>query len=109
LNYSYNNIPLSKAYAFEPIPEGLPAEFHHNIIGSGCQMWGEYIYTVEAMNLQIYPRIAAYSEVFWSQKENKNYNDFLLRLIPITKGWEEKGIIMFPTPELEIIESGESY
>lgn len=100
LDYNYNSIPLSKAYKFDPIPNGLSAEYQKNIIGSGCQMWGEWIYTVEAMNRMIYPRIAAYSEVFWSQKENKDYNDFLQRLVPVARGWKAKGIIMYPTPEL---------
>ena len=101
LDYNYNSIPLSKAYEFDPIPEGLPIEFQQNIIGSGCQMWSEWIYTVEAMNKQIYPRIAAYSEVFWSQPANKDYSDFLVRLAPVAKGWKAKGIIINPTPELD--------
>ncbi len=101
LNYNYTSIPLSHAYEFDPIPEGLPIEYQQNIIGSGCQMWGEWAYTVADMNLKIYPRIAAYSEVFWSQKENKDYSDFLLRLAPVAKGWKANGIIMSPTLELD--------
>lgn len=101
LDYGYGSIPLTKAYAFDPIPEGLAPEFQQNIIGSGCQMWGEWIYTVEQMNKMIYPRIAAYSEVFWSGKENKNYDDFLIRLAPVAKRWKSKGIIMNPTPGID--------
>nr|AIA88492.1 CAZy families GH20 protein [uncultured Flavobacteriales bacterium] len=40
LDYGYQTTPLSKAYQFDPIPEGLPEEYHRNIIGSSCQMWG---------------------------------------------------------------------
>ncbi len=101
LDYDYYSIPLSKAYGFDPIPEGLPVEFQQNIIGSGCQMWSEWIYTVEAMNKQIYPRVAAYSEAFWSQPTNKDYADFLVRLAPVAKEWKAKGIIMNTIPELE--------
>jgi len=33
LDYSYEDIPLEKAYAFDPIPEGLPAELHSKVLG----------------------------------------------------------------------------
>lgn len=38
LDYNYNNISLEKAYGFNPIPEGLDAQYHKNIYGLGCQM-----------------------------------------------------------------------
>src|SRR5690606_38969068 len=47
LDYDYKSIPLSKAYAFEPIPEGLDKQYHENVLGLGCQMWSEWIPTVE--------------------------------------------------------------
>lgn len=46
LDYSYEDIPLPKAYEFDPIPKGLHQKYEKNIIGIGVQMWGEFIPTV---------------------------------------------------------------
>lgn len=92
LDYSYESISLKNAYEFDPIPEGLPAEFHKNIVGSGCQMWSEWLPTPQRMHEQVFPRIAAYAEVGWSSLENKDYNSFVERLRPIADQWVEAGI-----------------
>ncbi|MEQ9582665.1 MAG: beta-N-acetylhexosaminidase, partial [Arenibacter sp.] len=63
LDYSYEYIPLEKAYGFEPIPEGLDKKYHGNIKGSGCQMWGEWIPESKDMDKMVFPRLAAYAEV----------------------------------------------
>ena len=51
LDYSYESIPMETAYSFNPIPEGLTDDQKSKVLGLGCQMWGEFIPTVESMNL----------------------------------------------------------
>lgn len=80
LDYPYNAIPLKKAYEFNPVPEGLTKEQNKRVLGLGCQMWGEFIPTTESMNQKIFPRIAAYAEVGWTESKNKNYERFLKSL-----------------------------
>lgn len=96
LDYNYNKIPLSKAYAFDPIPENLDGEYHHKVIGTGCQMWGEWIPTNGQMYFQTFPRIAAYAEVGWTEKENKDFDTFKTALIKLQKHWDKKGIYYAP-------------
>lgn len=96
LDYSYKNLPLSRAYAFDPVPSKLDPEYHDKVIGMGCQMWGEWIPTNGHMHFMAFPRIAAYAEVGWTQKENKNYNDFLEALEELGKRWTQKGIYYAP-------------
>lgn len=91
LDYSYEDIPLHKAYEFDPIPKGLPQKYEKNIIGIGVQMWGEFIPTVERMNEQLYPRIAALAEVAWSNRKS-DYDHFLSRLIGVKERWRSLGI-----------------
>lgn len=76
LDYSYEKIPLKKAYQFNPIPEGLTSEQRNHVLGISCQMWGEFTPTVESMNRLLFPRIAAYAETGWCQEKNKNYQMF---------------------------------
>jgi hexosaminidase len=100
LDYSYKNLPLSKAYAFDPIPSGLAPEYYDNVIGMGCQMWGEWIPTNGHMHFQTFPRIAAYAEIGWTQIENKNFDDFLAALQELKKRWAQRGIYYAPNDTL---------
>lgn len=96
VDYSYQSIPLSKAYAFNPVPEGLTPEEQSRVLGLGCQMWGEFIPTVESMNQKIYPRIAAYAETGWTGTDKKDYNRFLHSLGYFSDKWAAEGIIAGP-------------
>ena len=80
LDYTLESISLEKAYGFNPVPEGLTEEQSKRVLGLGCQMWGEFIPTVESMNLKIFPRIAAYAETGWTDISNKDYDRFLKAL-----------------------------
>ncbi|MFY9243614.1 MAG: beta-N-acetylhexosaminidase [Polaribacter sp.] len=101
LDYQYKNLPLSKAYSFDPIPEKLEAKYHNKIIGLGCQMWGEWIPTNGNMHYQTFPRIAAYAEIGWTQKENKKFNTFKLALKKLQERWTEKEIYFAPDEFVE--------
>ena len=92
LDYDYTSISLQKAYSFEPVPETLDPKLHHKVLGLGCQMWGEWITTHEKMYEQIFPRIAAYAEVGWTDKRNKNYNRFQAALPALESTWKKNGI-----------------
>ncbi|MBI9017015.1 MAG: beta-N-acetylhexosaminidase [Phycisphaerae bacterium] len=92
LDYGYNNIPLKKAYNFEPIPKGLDEKYHDKVKGLGCQMWGEWIPTVEKMEKQIYPRLSAYAEVGWTATDQKDFDDFSKRVEQMKKRWDIHGI-----------------
>lgn len=92
LDYSYGSIPLSKAYSFDPIIDGLTPEEQKRIVGLGCQMWGEWIPTVADMERQVYPRLAAYAEVGWTEPENKDFHDFRMRIKDQLRRWDIQGI-----------------
>ena len=99
LDYSYNNISLERAYNFNPIPESLAAQYHDNVIGTGAQMWGEWIPTSGYMDYMVFPRIAAYAEVGWTQPKQKDFNRFMSRLPSLLKTWKDKGIYFAPIKE----------
>lgn len=92
LDYTYESIDLRKAYGFDPVPESLGEEYQDKILGLGCQMWSQAIPTRESMHKQVFPRIAAYAETGWTQKENKNYDRFIANLQALTKAWDKRGI-----------------
>ncbi len=97
LDYSYKSIPLKKAYDFDPIFKGLDPKYHNKIKGLGCQMWGEHIPTIARLEHQVYPRLAAYAEVGWTQPEQKSFPDFSKRLSIQFRRWDLEGI-RYATP-----------
>lgn len=92
LDYTYERLPLKKSYAFDPVPEGLEERYHAKILGLGTQMWSEWIPTVEKMEKQIYPRLAAYAEVGWTSPDQKSFERFQHKLELLKERWELKGI-----------------
>ncbi|SHL03653.1 beta-N-acetylhexosaminidase [Flavobacterium chilense] len=71
-----------RAYSFEPIPDNeLTPEQQKNIKGVQGALWSEYLdRPARIMEYQSYPRISALSEIGWSKKEDKNWDDFYGRL-----------------------------
>ena len=71
-----------RVYSFEPIPENdLTSEQQKLIKGVQGALWSEYLdRPTRFMEYQSYPRISALSEIAWSKKEDKNWDDFYGRL-----------------------------
>ena len=44
------------------------------------------------MHFKVFPRIAAYAEIGWTNKENKDFNSFKSALKHLQKSWAKKGI-----------------
>ncbi len=75
-------VPLSKVYAFEPVPAALNAEEAKHVLGAQGQLWTEYLSGPKQVEYMAFPRLSALAEVLWSPKEGKSYDDFLVRLRP---------------------------
>ncbi|MBT8273933.1 MAG: family 20 glycosylhydrolase [Bacteroidia bacterium] len=73
-------LPMEKVYAFDPIPEELSEEESNYVLGAQGNVWTEYMKTSEQVEYMVFPRILAMSEVGWTNKEKKNYDDFVPRV-----------------------------
>jgi hexosaminidase len=78
-------LPLEKVYQFNPIPEELTKEEAKYVLGAQGNVWTEYIKTAKKVEYMAFPRAIALAEVVWSAKDNKNYKDFINRLIHFNK------------------------
>jgi hexosaminidase len=72
--------PLSKVYAYHPIPKELTAEEAKYIKGIQANLWTEYVPTTSQAEYMIMPRMAALSEVAWSAPSRRNWEDFSRRM-----------------------------
>jgi len=71
---------LKKVYSYEPIPSELTAEEAAHIKGAQGNVWTEYIKTPDSVEYMSLPRMSALSEVVWSPKEIRNWDNFRSRL-----------------------------
>ncbi|MBQ7741624.1 MAG: family 20 glycosylhydrolase [Bacteroidaceae bacterium] len=73
-------VPLSKTYNYEPISSELEGELEKYILGPQGNIWTEYIPNTSVLELRAYPRLLAIMETGWTQRTQKNYDDFCRRL-----------------------------
>ncbi|NWJ51363.1 MAG: family 20 glycosylhydrolase [Bacteroidetes bacterium] len=73
----YANLRVNKCYSYEPVPDGVDAKY---ILGGQGNLWTENVPTLRHVDYMTYPRSWALSEVLWSQKEKKDWNNFVPRL-----------------------------
>jgi hexosaminidase len=85
-------INLRKVYTFGPIPEELNAEQAKHVLGGQGQLWGELIADQQRREFMAFPRACALSEVLWSPRENRNFSQFLPRLVEHLKRLELAGV-----------------
>jgi hexosaminidase len=74
------DLPLAKAYGFEPIPKDIAAEKTKHVLGVQGQLWGEFISNTPHLEYMTYPRAAALAEIGWSPETSRDYEKFLVRL-----------------------------
>jgi len=68
---------LSKTYQFEPVPEGVDPKV---IKGAQANEWTEQIFNTRHLQYMIWPRSLAVSEIAWSPKKTRNWDDFVTRV-----------------------------
>lgn len=73
----YSTLRLSKAYSFEPVPDSVDSKL---IIGGQANLWTEQVYNTRHLEYMTWPRAFAISEVLWTPKAKKNWNDFFGRV-----------------------------
>lgn len=73
-------VTLKTVYNYEPVPPVLNEEQAKHILGAQGNVWTEYINTPEMVEYMAYPRAIALSEVTWSAKDKRNWDNFLQRM-----------------------------
>lgn len=95
-------LTVEKVYSYNPVPDSLNAEEAKLIKGVQANLWTEYIPTQEHAEYMIYPRLLSLSEVAWSDKIRKDYEDFKPRLNTHVNSLRAKGVNACPlNPRVE--------
>ncbi|MFZ9044684.1 MAG: beta-N-acetylhexosaminidase [Cyclobacteriaceae bacterium] len=69
-------IPLDTGYRWNP-EDLFPIE---NVLGIEAPLWSETFDTPGELEFLAFPRIVGYAELGWSTKENRNWEDYKVRL-----------------------------
>ena len=73
---TYSMLRFKTIYDFEPLPDGVDETY---ILGGQGNLWTESVPTFRHAEYMLWPRSFALSEVLWSEKSNKNWNQFVGR------------------------------
>ena len=85
-------MPLKKVYNYYPAVDSIPDLSKKYIIGYETCLWTEYIPDNETAEWFAFPRNVAASEVAWTSRPNKDWENFRLRMPKILKRLDMKHI-----------------
>lgn len=91
LTYFGNNT-LRGVYDYEPVQSDWKPGYEKLLLGVQASMWTEFCYNAEDVMYMIFPRLAALSEVAWSQKNKKDWTQFQKGLDNFLAHLDKKGV-----------------
>lgn len=83
---------LKMVYDYYPVPPELDSSQAKYVLGAQANVWTEFISTREHLEYMVLPRMLALSEVLWTPRSEKNYDNFFKRLQKQFVAFDEKGI-----------------
>ncbi|MFT3981006.1 MAG: family 20 glycosylhydrolase [Ferruginibacter sp.] len=84
-------VPLDKVYNYEPIPAALDSSLAKYVLGAQANVWREYMNNDKKTEYMIFPRMSALSEVLWTPKSKRSWEDFERRLPSIFARYKSWG------------------
>lgn len=81
---------LQRVYDFQVIPDTLPQSVAKHIIGVQACLWSERIETPQRAEYLILPRLAALSELAWSDPKQTDFHRFMDRLYRLISIYDQK-------------------
>ncbi|MFJ6656165.1 beta-N-acetylhexosaminidase [Streptomyces sp. NPDC091377] len=67
---------LENVYRFEPVPPELTVDEARHVLGTQANVWAEVMESPARVDYQVFPRLAAFAEVAWSELPPPDDRDF---------------------------------
>jgi hexosaminidase len=90
-------IPVDTAYIWSP-ESYLPKE---SILGIEAPLWTETVSNIEELEYLAFPRAIGYSELGWTTKENRDWENYKIRLANQTPYLDRMNIKYYPSSLIE--------
>jgi hexosaminidase len=94
-DYTYHTTPTEKVYAYDPAAGEFNDAMARHVLGVQASMWTHIATSENAIDYQIYPRLAALAEVAWSPQTVRAWPDFSVRLKSHLERWKLLGAHYF--------------
>ena len=89
-------VPVDSAYIWTPENyEGIPLE---NILGIEAPLWSETIENFDQLAYLAFPRAIGVAELGWSTKENRDWEDYKVRLAKQAPYLDRMDVKYYPSP-----------
>lgn len=95
-------LPLERVYSYHPRPDSLTADQQQHVLGVQANLWTEYIGTNNKLEYMLFPRMLALSEVAWTERGQRNYDDFSTKRLPSRLQELEKLSVFYRIPEAKV-------
>lgn len=89
-------IPVETAYNWDPT-DFAPKDL---VLGIEAPLWTETISTQDQMDYMIYPGLLGYAEIGWTPKENRDWNEYKVRLEKQGERMFNEGINYYEDPTI---------
>ncbi|SDI03817.1 hexosaminidase [Vibrio xiamenensis] len=88
-----NVLPLEKCYHYEPLAELTDDDpIRKRILGIQCALWCELVANQQQLDYMLYPRLTAIAEACWTNKSQRDWQDYLARLKAHLPHLDQQGI-----------------
>ena len=89
-------IEVDSGYIWNPatLVNGVNKE---NILGVECPLWTETVTDMDELEYLVFPRLLGYAEIGWTKQENRNWEDYKIRLGNHQARLEALGINYYPS------------
>lgn len=92
-------IPTDVGYKWTPESyEGIPKE---NIMGIEAPLWSETITNIDELEYLAFPRAIGYSELSWSTEENRDWDNYKIRLANQAPYLDRMNVKYYPSPLID--------
>jgi hexosaminidase len=100
LDWTKQYIEVRDAYDWDPanILEGVTEE---SVLGVEAALWTETIATVDDLDTMLFPRLPACAEIGWTPRENRDWEDYSLRLANHGQRLAAMGIKFYRSPQVD--------
>ncbi|HET8737073.1 MAG TPA: family 20 glycosylhydrolase [Pricia sp.] len=100
-------IPVDTAYVWTPESyDGIPME---NILGIEAPLWSETISSFDELAYLAFPRAIGYSELSWSTPENRDWENYKIRLANQAPFLDRMDVKYYPSPLIDWKKSKYTY
>lgn len=92
LDWGYAGNSTRKVYEWDPVTSQVTPEQEALVQGGQGALWTERVATQDRVEWMLYPRLAALSEVFWTNASKRNWDGFYRRITDFYPVMRKMGI-----------------